>query len=183
MDKINHKHEIFINSIVSGLGKTESAIKAGYASRSAHTTANRLFNDKKIGGEIRARMRTASKLSVMSANEVLHELSLIGGSDPRSLYTLGKVGKLTFKSWDEVPDELTRVVRTVKQMKDGSISLGLYDKTKALELLAKHHDLLAEKKEEPGASSYGELVARLREGEQLNIGISKDASKDISTSD
>ena len=71
MPKISPKQKKFCDLIISGENNRQSAIKAGYAEASAHTTANRLLKDKKVVAFLSQHMTKASKKTGINAEYVL----------------------------------------------------------------------------------------------------------------
>jgi hypothetical protein len=71
MDKIPLKQRRFADNIISGENGTQSAIKAGYAKASAHTTSSRLLKNEKVQAYIQAAMDKASEQTGINAQYVL----------------------------------------------------------------------------------------------------------------
>lgn len=122
--------------IETGNGK-QSAIRAGYAAGSAYVTGSRLLDNHKIRAYIDTRMQQMAQGRVMSAQEVLEQLSDIAA------------GRAVQRLTDD--DEGRRPT--------------LQERTKALELLGKRHALWVDRREVSGTHDVQLDLTRLTDDE------------------
>lgn len=122
--------------IETGNGK-QSAIRAGYAAGSAYVTGSRLLDNHKIRAYIDTRMQQMAQGRVMSAQEVLEQLSDIAA------------GRAVQRLTDD--DEGRRPT--------------LQERTKALELLGKRHALWVDRREVSGTHDVQLDLTRLSDDE------------------
>ena len=176
----NAKRERFCLEYLKDLNATQAAIRAGYSKASACSQASDLLlRFPEVTARVEELKAAQFKRLQMSADEVLVELARIGRSDPRKLFdadgnlrpihTLDdetaaalagvdvtevrqKIKKV--KDPDEGEDCLTNTVEATKKIK-------LWDKPRALDILARHHGLL-----ERDNAQQGEAVAKAFKSER-----------------
>lgn len=142
--KLKPKHQLFVDKYFElNFNQTKAAIAAGFPEAGARTQASRLLKNVDIIAEIDRRMNEHA----MSANEVLFHLTAIGRGDMEDL--LDVRGNPNIKVARQ-----NRKTNLIKKLHTETIPIGddrvktvvtkieLYDRLKALELLAKHHDLI-----------------------------------------
>ncbi len=140
------QHQKFITEYLKCYNATKAAIAAGYSEDSAHVTGHRLLKKANISAELDRVYRE----NLMSATEVLHHLSQIGRGDFADL--VDSNGNPDFSK--AVRAGKSNLIKRIKQKsittsdKDGEgtdifdTEVESYDRLKALELLAKYHDLI-----------------------------------------
>jgi len=142
--KLKPQHQLFVDKCFElNFNQTKAAIAAGFSERSAYNQASRLMKNDDIREEIERRMNAHA----MSANEVLYHLTEIGRGDMDEL--LDANGKPSLKIARQ-----NKKTNLIKKMKVETIPIGedrvktvvtrieVYDRMKALELMAKYHDLI-----------------------------------------
>lgn len=142
--KLKPQHQLFVDYYFElNFNQTKAAIAAGYPEAGARTQAWRLLRNVDIIAEIERRMDAHA----MSANEVIYHLTEIGRGDMDDLLDVN--GKPSLKIARQ-----NHKTHLIKKMKVETISIGenrvktvvtrleVYDRLKALELMAKHHDLI-----------------------------------------
>lgn len=142
--KLKPKHQLFVNYYFElNFNQTKAAIAAGFPEAGARTQASRLLKNVDIIAEIERRMNEHA----MSANEVLYHLSAIGRGDMDDL--LDKRGNPSLKMARE--NKKTHLIKKLHvetipvgedRIKTVVTKIEVYDRLRALELLAKHHDLI-----------------------------------------
>jgi phage terminase small subunit len=164
------KRERFCLEYLKDLNATQAAIRAGYTKANAKQVGSELLSFLDVTARVEELKAAQFKRLQMSADEVLVELARIGRSDPRKLFdadgnlrpihTLddetaaalagvdvvevrSKIKKV--KDPDEGDDCLTNTVEATKKIK-------LWDKPRALDILARHHGLLEKDNEQAGAA-------------------------------
>lgn len=118
---ITPKKQLFIEAYLTNPNATRAAIAAGYSEKTARSQGQRLLTDVDIQRAVGKRLEQA----VMSANEVLTELTAIATAD-----------------WQDFVE--------IKHDKEGRVIdavLILKDKLKALELVGKYHKLFTDRQE------------------------------------
>lgn len=159
-DNLTDKQQLFCIYYLKSFNATQAAIKAGYASDSAHVEGSRLLRNAKVAGEIRRLKSEMHQGIFIDAVDVLNKYIKIAFADITDYVEFG----IKEVESDELKEELTGVdqsytysyvnfkessevdgtiVTEVKKGKDG-ISVKLADKMKALEMLSKYFDLLSE---------------------------------------
>lgn len=138
------KQRAFVNAYLSnGFNGTRAAIEAGYSEKTARTIAAQ--NLAKLG--IREEIDVHMKRMAMSADETLARLTAHARGDMREFID---------KTTDELKEHpagwlIKKYKRTVVTGKDDfaeeRVEIELYDAQAALEKLARHHNLLIEKKQ------------------------------------
>lgn len=142
--KLKPKYQLFVDKYFElNFNQTRAAIAAGFPEAGARTQASRLLRNVDIIAEIDRRMNEHA----MTANEVLYHLSAIGRGDMDELLDVN--GKPSLKVARQ-----NNKTHLIKKMKVETIPVGedkvktvvtrieVYDRLKALELMAKHHDLI-----------------------------------------
>ncbi len=69
------RQDCFVNEYIKTLNITQSAIKAGYASNSAHVTKSRLIRNEKGDEYIKSQQDKMMSDSILTAKELLHLLT------------------------------------------------------------------------------------------------------------
>lgn len=173
----NAKHEAFARAIVEGNSQREAYRAAGYKPRTdgaADASACQLLSQPKVAARVEELKAAAADATVMSAREVLQELSKLGRSSIKNCLVEGDDAGEVVASIRDMSDEHAATIqelqvetyvegggedaRTVKRVR-----VKLHPKTSALELLAKHHKLLTEKHEhsDPDGRGVGSQAAEL----------------------
>lgn len=162
--ELTDKQRLFCIYYIKSFNATISAIKAGYASDSAHVQGSRLLRNDKVADEIRKLKGEMQQGVFIDAMDVLNKYIRIAFADITDYATFGKkeqqvigmYGPLEDDDGNPVMQEINYVdfnestmvdgtiITEVKQGKDG-ISVKLADKMKALDMLTKYFDLLSEK--------------------------------------
>ncbi|MEC0666300.1 terminase small subunit [Priestia flexa] len=153
-DALTDKQRLFCLYYVKTFNATQSAIKAGYASNSAHVEGSRLLRNAKISNEIKRIKQEIAHDIYVEAKDVLSKWVKIAFSDITDFLSFGRkdVEVGTDENGDPITAEVNYVdfkdsrmidgtlISEVKQGKDG-VSIKLLDKEKALEKLSQYFDL------------------------------------------
>lgn len=145
--KLNAKQQQFVLEYLRTFNATKAAIAAGYSEASAYSQGSRLLKN----AEVTAELERVYRENTMSALEVLHHLTEIARGDFADLVDYRGVPDME----SAVAAGKSNLIKRVKQKttltandKDGNGSdifeteVEAYDRLKALELLAKYHDLI-----------------------------------------
>jgi phage terminase small subunit len=171
----NAKHEAFARAIVEGKSGRDAYRAAGYKPKNdatADACASRLLADAKVSARVAELKGAAADTTVMSAREVLQELSKLGRSSIKHCIVQGDDTGEVVASLRDMPDEVAAAIQELQveyyteagddeledqehggKLKRGRsrtvkrVRLKLHPKTPALELLGKHFKLYVEKHE------------------------------------
>jgi len=165
------KHRAFVAAYLATLNATQAAITAGYSKRSARVTGGRLLLNAAIGAAVAAGKSRQLQAADLDAGRVLEELRRLALMDPRGVFDeRGALRPVT--EW--TPEQAAclssfEVIIKNAQAGDGKTDtihrVKFWDKTKALEMLAKHFALLVERVEHSGGITVSWLPAHASPGE------------------
>ena len=158
------KQTRFVAEYLVDLNATQAAIRAGYSRKSAEQQAYENLRKPEIAQAITAGKAQQLETAELSAARVLEELRRLALIDARSFWDAeGRLKKPS--EWTaEQGAALAGFEVLIKNAKagDGQIDeihkIKLWDKTRALEALAKHFDLVKDRIEVTG---WDKLVAQL----------------------
>lgn len=155
------KHARFVSEYLKDLNATQAAIRVGYSAKWAHKNATRLTANDGIAHAITIGRAKQLEVAEVSAARVIEEYRRIAFADARVFWdaegNLKPVTAWTAEQGSVVSD--FEVIKKNAAAGDGIIDtvhkIKRWDKTKALEALAKHFGLLEDK-----LDVTGELVIR-----------------------
>lgn len=169
------KERRFVAEYPIDLNGAAAAVRAGYAKGSAKVTASRLLKKPEIKAALQdkveqhvAAVAEATASTDLTAARVLEELRRIAFSDPRALFdaqgNLKPIQDLTAEQAAAI-GSFEVLIKNAKG-NDGAMDLvhkfKLWDKPKALEMLAKHFMLLIERVEITDEAGLLDKIARAR---------------------
>lgn len=153
--KLTPKQERFIEAYTSSLNASASARAAGYAARRSDVAGSRLLANPAIKRVLAARKARQVERADVSAERVLLELKRLAYANPAMLFD--SEGHLKAPhTWTAEEAACVAGFDVVKSASrgDGLVDLILrirfWDKTKSLEMLARHLNLLVERIEHRG---------------------------------
>lgn len=145
------KQERFVAEYLVDLNAKQAAIRAGYSDKNAEVTASKLLRVPKVAAAVGAGKARQLDTAELSASRVLEELRRLAFADLRRLFdehgNLKPINQLT-------ADEAAclagfEVIKKNAEAGDGVIDtihkVKVLDKTRSLEMLAKHFALLVER--------------------------------------
>jgi phage terminase small subunit len=161
MKKLSPRQRLFIHEYLVDLNATQAARRCGYSPKTARQQGARLLSKAAIKKVIDELMERRTGKAVMTREEILEELSLIGRVDLKNYQVIEEGGTIRVKRFDEMPEGASRALesieetRTIAESKDGKetilvadrIKIKALDKIRALELLARHKGMLPMKVE------------------------------------
>lgn len=164
------------------LNATKAAERAGYSVRTARSTASRLLTKENIQEALQESFRLRSARTEITQDMVLKELATIAFADMAVYAKWGPSG-MTFIASDTLPEAATRAVAEVSESLTESgrnIKFKLFDKIRALELLAKHLGMLVErtKMEFEGDVSFT-ILFDTPEGRIIDVGDDEDDADEL----
>ena len=108
---------------------------------SARTLGYNLLHDENIGQRIAELRDERSKLIQIDSADIVNKLKVVVNADYTKFIELGQRG-VTREELEKIPIEIRRLVTQIQVRKDRSgqeiVNFKMIDKTKALEMLAKH---------------------------------------------
>ncbi|MUK89142.1 terminase [Ornithinibacillus sp. L9] len=160
-DELTEKQRLFCIHYVKTFNATQSAIKAGYSSDTAHVIGHENLRKPKIASYIKEIKGNMTDSLFLDAMDVLRKYATIAFADITDFVTFGKkevqemgmFGPLEDEEGNPLMKEVNYVdfkesnmvdgtiITEAKQGKDG-VSIKLADKMKALEMLTKYFDML-----------------------------------------
>lgn len=154
-DRFKARREAFCQEYLKDLNGTQAAIRAGYSRKTAGVQAGAILKRPDVKARVEELKAERAKRCGVEADAVLLELAKIAFSDPRQLFD----GSGSILSIQDLDDKTARAVASVEveELFEGrgedrskigvAKKIRLWDKPKALELLAKHLGLLVERHE------------------------------------
>jgi len=152
-----------IEYVKNGYKGAEAARQAKYSVKNAHRIATRLLSKVHIQDRIKALKEKIDEESIMTATEILKELSIIARSDIQNYVTIDDItGAIQAKGFKDMPEGASRALesisedRVIKESADGK-QVTVYDKIKfkchskiqALDKLGQYRDLWKDKGDSP----------------------------------
>lgn len=157
---MNAKQAAFVREYLLDLNATQAAIRAGYPARSARSKGAQLLANVNVAEAIQLALKNRAERVEVKADDVLRELLRLALVDVTDAFD--EQGNL--RPLKDMPKDLRRAVSSLEWetvlgdtiMTDDGIEvqsapiarvgkLKFWDKTKALEMLAKHLGLLTDK--------------------------------------
>lgn len=155
--RLTPKQQRFVAEYLKDLNATQAAIRCGYSEKTAGQQGFRLLKNAEIAAAIRDTTAKQLQHADLSASRVLEEYRRLAFADLRTLFdahgNLKPIQDLT----GEEASALASVEVIIKNAKAGDgvtdevHKIRLWDKTKALDSLAKHFGLLKESLDVTGA--------------------------------
>ncbi len=151
--KLPPKQQLFVYEYSKNFNATEAALKAGFSSKTAYSQGSRLLKKVEIKEAVEERIQEQIKKVGVTKQRVLTELARLAFSDNRKLYDADGRLKLP-KDWDDETAAAVAGTETFEEFggrgEDRKLNgytrkVKTWDKTRALELLAKHLALITEK--------------------------------------
>jgi len=150
------KQARFAAEYLIDLNSTQAAIRAGYSPKVADREGYRLLRKAEITALVSAGKAKQLEKADLTATRVLEELRRLAFSDVRSLFdAAGNLKPIhTLNPEESACIASLEVIIKNAQAGDGHMDtvhkLKVWDKTRSLEMLAKHFGLLVEKLEHSG---------------------------------
>ena len=157
----------FCREYILTLNFAEAARRAGYSDKVANNSAKKFLENPIIKARLEELQAPTMARYEITAEKIIHELYRIATCDISQAFNEDGSMKLIH----EMPEDVRRAIQAVEidQLFEGfgkyRVQIGhtkrikFWDKTKALELLAKHFKLLTDKIEHTGSVTLEQLVA------------------------
>lgn len=150
------KHARFVAEYLKDLNATQAAIRAGYSKKTAKAQGSRLLTKADIAQAVASGTAKQLASAELTATRVLEEYRRLAFMDARSFFD----DRGNLKPFSELTEEqgsaLAGFEAIIKNAQAGDgvtdtiHKIKFWDKTRALESLAKHFGLLTEKVEHSG---------------------------------
>lgn len=184
MGKMTDKQKRFCLEYLKDLNGKQAAIRSGYSERTAEVQASRLLTNAKVQNYIQEKQKQLQEKTGITVERVLNEYARIAFSDLRGYYNEdGSLKKMTDLNEDQAAaiagvevDELFDWIGDVKLQTGVTKKIKRWDKTKALDSLARHLGMFAKDNEQsrPNASVVNNVSAmQTNELKQLQELLSK----------
>lgn|SRR5262245_39379111 len=147
------KQTRFVAEYLTDLNGKQAATRAGYKASRAEVTASELLRDRKVSEAIAAGKAEQLAVAGLSAQRVLDELARVAFSDIRDLVDADGHLKPLHKLSDGTAGAIASIDVSSKNGNGDPYTvhrIRLWDKMRALELLAKHYALLTERVDHGG---------------------------------
>jgi phage terminase small subunit len=160
----NARQQRFAEEYIIDLFPGPAAIRAGYSPRTADKIAHRLLNKVEVRDRITELKQVRSKKTMMTAEDVLRESSLLAGSS--ILDYVDDSGCLLGNIVD-IPRDAAKAISSIDQEKlpNGNVKtkIRLWDKNKALQLTGRHVDVQAFLDRVEVTDGLSDRLARMRD--------------------
>lgn len=175
---LTDKQQAFISEYLKDWNATQAAIRAGYSEKTARQIGTENLAKPVIASAIRARVNE----NAMTANEVLWHLADIARGDIGNVASIS--GSITDLS-SARENGMTKLIRKVRfrtfTNDDGEtheVEVEMYDRLKALDMLAKYHDLTNKVRVEDWRS---QAIADIQSGNIDYFALSEAFGEDLAT--
>ena len=139
---LNHKQAAFCHEYLIDFNGKQSAIRAGYAPKNAEITASKLLRLPKVERVIKELNKKREERTLITADMVIKELSLIAFQDSANLVDENDSFKTIHNMGTNISRTVAEVTSRVERSSDGDVSeiikVKTYDKKGALDSLGKH---------------------------------------------
>ena len=135
----------------------ESAMKAGYAAKSAATTASVLLKNDKVLTVLERLQRQVEIRTGIKKDAVVKEMAKIGFSNITDFAEVSEKGALIIKDFAKMPPHLTAAIQEVSQTKYG-LRIRLHSKVQALRLIGEHLGLFINRIEVGAPGAFTDLT-------------------------
>lgn len=162
--KLTPSEQRFVEEYLIDLNATQAAIRAGYAKSGAAVQGHRLLRNDKIAAAIQQAKQERTERTNITADNVLRELARVGFSDIQSIARITDEGVAVRVSDDWTEDDSRCVQSISEKIDDGRrlIAVKLWDKLKALEMLAKHLGVYDDKPDVNVNVSWAEMLTEVQ---------------------
>lgn len=150
--KLTENEKRFSDEYLKDFNGRQAAIRAGYSKQSATSQASRLLTKANVIAYLNSKKQKVSEKLDISMERTLNEIGRIAFMDPRKMFNQDG----TFKNIHELDDDTAAVLAgteieeffTIKgkvETKSGrNVKVKYWEKTKALEMLAKHFKIYSD---------------------------------------
>lgn len=150
-NELTPKQKAFCDEYMIDMNATR-AYKKVYKTCKSDTTAgqngSRLLKNAKVKAYLDKKLKKRADKAEIRSEDTIREINNLAKADITDIMKLvrersGRL-KLHIEDFNNLPKEVTCAIQSIKQLKDGSVEIKLYDKTKALDMLSKIQGLYDE---------------------------------------
>ena len=149
----NRLHELFCLNYTKSLNKVDSYLSARtavgdkktVAYQSAASRATILMQRVEIQTRINELADHTAKTLNISKYRIIEDIQNEIDTNPFDALEWTKSGGLVLKELEDIPPEVRKCIKTIKENKDGRIEISFYDKQRAREMLMKYEGMLSER--------------------------------------
>jgi phage terminase small subunit len=157
---MNNRQKRFVAEYLKDLNATQAAIRAGYSRRSAYMHGERLMRNDEVSCAITEAQKRLLNECELDAKVTLEQLARIAFCDARCFFdeagNLKPLSELTPEQGSTLAS--FEVIKKNAEAGDGTVytvyKIKLWDKIRALEMLAKYFGLLQEKVDHAGEVAF-----------------------------
>jgi len=129
------KQQRFVEEYLIDLNATQAALRAGYATKTAHVIGHENLRKPEIAAAIEAERKTQGDRADIKIQDVLREYARLAFSNVSDFLTFDGEG-VALKDSASIPREILAAVSEVSDTKEG-VKFKLHSKTSALDSLCK----------------------------------------------
>ncbi len=157
---LNAKQARFVEEYLIDLNATQAAIRAGYSEKGAEVQGHRMLSNVKIAAAVAEAQACRADRTEITVDRVLRELSRVGMSDVRKLFTADGALRSIQDLDDDTAAALASVEVVTKRLPGNGDDppeveyvhkMKFWDKNSALEKIGKHLGMFIERHEHTGA--------------------------------
>ena len=147
----NRQHEAFCQLYAKNLNKVDSYLEAYQSDanpinhQGASSSATRILKDIKVQTRINELADHTAKDLQISKYRILEDIQNEIAIDPFDALEWTASGNLVLRDVKDIPIEVRKTIKSLKQNKNGQIEVSFYDKQRAREMLMKHLGMLSER--------------------------------------
>lgn len=165
------KQQRFVDEYLVDRNATQAAIRAGYEATNADVTGPRLLGNVGVAEAIAVATKAQSQRTLINADRVLEEIAALAFWDPASLVEIMvevAPGEYKFEGITEpkhiqlLPEEVRRAIVGWSWDRNENFTLKLADKSRALDMLARHLSLYNDKVQVNMLDGLAERLDRAR---------------------
>ena len=147
---LTDKQRRFVAEYLVDLNATEAAKRCGYSAKTAHVQGSRLLSDAEVQAAVSGRQERQLERTDLTATRVLEELRRLSFSNVQDLFD--EVGNL--RPIHTLTREQAACIASLEVVKKNAVAgdglidtihkVKVWDKTRSLEMVAKHFKLLTD---------------------------------------
>lgn len=149
------KQERFCQEYIKDSNGAQAAIRAGYSVKAAKAVASRMLTFANVKTRLAELHEKLDSKAIMTASEVLEELSRLGRTDMADFVDVDEGGAIKVKAFAQMTPGATRCIRKIKEKRtikqspgdspdmilESTVELELWNKVESLEMLGRHRNL------------------------------------------
>ena len=152
---LNDRERLFVREYLVDLNATQAAIRAGYSPKGATVRGSLVLNRRRVRAAVEAAMAARERALEITADKVLEEFALMGFANLMDYFTpqadgtahvdLSRLTRAQAAALTEIQVEEFTSGRGAAGREVRKVKIKLADKSRNLELVAKHLGIIARK--------------------------------------